>query len=183
MRRLFILVLFGCASRSGSSGSGTAASMPDRVVLIDERGQVYRTTDTRASAAEQVVPATAPQALRALVGVYESLGLSVNTLDWENGRVAARAILAPRRIAGRSIADYIDCGVNHIGQQRASSYAVLLTMESVVRPETAGRMLIATLATATARQQGVSSDPLTCSTTGLLEKQIHLLATERLAGT
>jgi hypothetical protein len=183
MRRLLVLSfsLLGCAS---SGGGGTAAPSPaalDRVVLTDERGRVYRSAANTASAAEQTVPGTVQQAVQALVGTYEGLGLSVSTIDWTNGIVGVRMPTAPRRIGGQSIARYVDCGTNHLGEQRANSYAVTLNVQSSVVPAAAGEVQVTTLASATARQQGVSSDPLNCPTLGVLEKRVNALAAERLA--
>ena len=182
MRRALILALLGCASGGGSSGSGASApAVPDRVVLVDERGRVYRSAGGGAAAAEQEVPATTQQAVQALVGVYESLGVSVNVLDWTTGRVGVKRFAAPRRLGDRAMSSYMDCGVTSVGQPRANSYAVTLNMESVVQPGTTGKVVITTLASGTARQLGVSSDPLGCTTTGQLEKRVNVLAAERLA--
>ena len=183
MHRLLVLALLGCASGGGaaaSSASGSAA--PDRVVLVDERGRVYRSTGTVVNAAEQEVPATAQEAVQALVGAYESLGISVNTLDWTAGRVAATSVAAPRRLGDRPMGTYLDCGLTSIGQPRANSYAVALNLESVVRPGATGKVVLATHASGTARPQSVSGDPIGCSTTGQLEKLVNLRAASRLAG-
>lgn len=181
MRRLLVLTLLGCASSGGSGSAGGSSVYPDRVVLVDERGRVYRTPDNGPTVSEAVVPATTPQALQALVGAYEALGLSVTSIDWANGHVGVRILTSPRRIGGKPLATYINCGTNHLGEPRANSYAVSLDVQSVVKPETEGKVAMSSLAQATAKQQGVSSDPLHCTTTTLLETRIHMLAMERLA--
>lgn len=180
MRRLLLLALLGCAS-SGSSPSSGSTPFPDRVVLTDERGRVYRTPDTGVGAAEQEVPATTRDAVEALVGVYGAVGIDVNQLDWNNGRVGARNFPAPRRLEGKSLGTYLDCGTTSVGQPRANNYAVTMHIESVVRPGSTGNVVLTTLTSGTARQQGVSSDPINCTTTGYLERRINLLAAERLA--
>lgn len=181
MRPFLLLALLGCASGGGTGSPAVTNAAPDRVLMVDERGRVLRTTNQTASAAEQEVPATTQQALQALVGAYESMGVTVNQIDWNTGLMGARNFSAPRRIAGKQLATYIDCGTTSVGQPRANSYAVMLTVESVVRPGSTGSVMLTTLATGTARQQGVSGDPVHCVTTGALEKRINLLATERLA--
>ena len=181
MRRLLLLALLGCASGGSKPPSSGSTPFPDRVVLVDERGRVYRTPDTGVSAAEQEVPATTRDAVEALVGVYGAVGIDVNQLDWNNGRVGARGFAAPRRLDGKLLATYLDCGTTSVGQPRANNYAVTMQIESAVRPVTAGNVVLTTLASGTARQQGVSSEPLNCTTTGYLERRINLLAAERLA--
>jgi hypothetical protein len=183
MRRLLVLSvsLLGCASSGGGAPAAPATAI-DRVVLTDERGRVYRSAANTPVAAEQSVPGTVQQAVQALVGTYEALGLSVTTIDWTNGQVGVRVPTAPRRIGGQALARYVDCGTNHLGEQRANSYAVTLSVQSSATPATtAGEVLITTLASATARQQGVSSDPLNCPTLGVLEKRVNTLAAERIA--
>ena len=184
MRRLLILTLVGCASGGGGAAGSSASgsSVPDRVVLVDDRGRVYRSAAATANAAEQEVPATAQEAVQALVGAYESLGISVNTLDWTAGRVAAMSFTAPRRLGGHAMATFFDCGLTSIGQPRANSYAVTLNLESVVRPGATGKVVLATHASGTARPQSVSGDPIGCTTTGQLEKLVNLRAGARAAG-
>jgi hypothetical protein len=182
MRRLLVLALLGCASGGGSTTPASSpAGDPNRVVLVDDRGRVYRTPADRAPGDEQIVPATRQQAVQALVGAYEALGLSVNTLDWTNGRVGVRAFTAPRRLGGTQLGKFFDCGINHLGEQRANSYAMRLDVESVVTQQSTDRVLMSTRAGATAKQLSVSSDPLNCSSSGHLEKRLHMLAAERLA--
>lgn len=155
---------------------------PERVVLVDEPRQVYRSPVMRIDAEEQVVPGTMQQSVQALVSAYESLGLSVNTVDWTTGLVAARGIVAPRRIGGLVLGRYVDCGSTQVGQQRADSSAVTLTIESAVRPGETGRMVISTLVNGTARPRGVSSDAIPCAAMGALERRINQEAAKQLAG-
>lgn len=182
MRRLLVLALAGCASGGGTGTPAGSISAPPRVLLVDEQGRVYRTSDTRADAEQQLAPGTRQQAVQALVGVYEELGISVNTIDWNSGLVGVRSFAAPRRIGGTPIGRYMDCGADHVGEPRANSYAVQLNVESVATQRGLDSVLLSTVASGTARQQGVSSDPLTCVTTGVLEKRLNVLATVRLAG-
>jgi hypothetical protein len=149
---------------------------------VDERGRVYRTNVVPPDLPEQVVPGTAQQTVQALVGVYESLGLSVNTIDWNTGLVGARGFVAPRRVAGATLSRYLDCGASQVGQLRADSYAITLDVESWAKPKEAGQVVVSTRTSATARQRGVSGDPLPCTTTTALEKRIHLELARRLAG-
>lgn len=182
MRHLYVLLLVGCASGAARDPASATTAATDRVLLVDERGRVYRTTATHSDVPEQVVPGTARQTMEALVGVYESLGLSVNAVDWTAGVVAARGMGAPSRIAGAALSTYLDCGASHMGQPRADNYAVTIDVESRMKPETPDRMIVSTRTNATARPRGVSGDLLPCVTTTALEKRIHLEVMRRLAG-
>ncbi|CAA9361154.1 MAG: hypothetical protein AVDCRST_MAG40-3488 [uncultured Gemmatimonadaceae bacterium] len=177
-----LLPLLACASSGARSGGANAPAPPDRVVLVDERGRIYRSPVLRNEAEEQVVPGTMQQSVQALVAAYESLGLSVNTVDWTTGLVAARGLAAPRRIGGIVLGRYVDCGSTQVGQQRADSYAVTLNTESVVRPGETGRMVISTFMNGSARPRGVAGEPVPCATTRALERRIHLQVAKQLAG-
>jgi hypothetical protein len=178
MRRLLVLALLGCAS--GGSGAPPAVSTPDRILMVDERGRVLRTTDNPNEGSEQLVPAAPGATLQALVGAYGELGLAVNTLETREGRVAARGVAAPRRIAGKPLSAYLDCGNDVVGAPAANGYAVLLNVESLVTPDAPGTVRIRSFVTASARAQGVSSTAVHCTTTGALEKRLHLAAATKL---
>ena len=179
MRRLLVLALLGCAS--GGSGAPPATRTPDRILMVDERGRVLRTTDNPNEGSEQLVPAAPGAALQALAGADGELGLAVNTLETRDGRVAARGIAAPRRIAGKPLSAYLDCGNDVVGAPAANGYAVLLNVESLVTPDAApGAVRIRSFVSASARAQGVSSTSVHCTTTGALEKRLHLAAATKL---
>lgn len=182
MRQLYVLLLLGCASGGAGAPASRTAGAADRVLLVDERGRVYRTNVSRVEMPEQVVPGTARQTVEALVGVYESMGLSVNTIDWAAGLVGARGVVAPRRLVGSALSTYLDCGASQMGQLRADSYSLMIDVESWAKPSTPGQMVVSTITKGTARARGVSSDPVPCTTTSVLEKRIHLELARRLAG-
>ena len=182
MRRLLVLALLGCASGGSSAPApADAPAPPDRILLVDQQGRVYRTTNTVTPGVDQVVPGTTDEAVQALLGAYGELGLSVNTIEPRAGRVGARDFSAPSRLGGRLISTYVDCGPDNFGNPRASTYALLLNVQSAVQPASAGHVRATTTMTATGRKRGVSGDPITCESTGVLEKQLNVLMAARLA--
>jgi hypothetical protein len=180
MRRFLVgLVTLGCASGGGSTAVSAPAG-PDRVILVDQ-GRVYRTTNDNMSAVEQLVPGTQEQVLQHLVGAYEEIGVSVNSMEPKVGRIASQSFLTPSRLGGQPITKYVDCGADQFGRPRAGTYAVTITTTSTVAPATTGYMRVQTLMTANARQRGVSGDAINCVSTSELEKRVNTLVAARSA--
>ena len=180
MRRLLVLALLGCASAPASN-----PPPPDRVILVDDRGRVYRTANDANEGVTQDVPGPRDDVLRAVVGVYQDLGLDVNTLDPAAGLVGARNLNVPRRLGGQPISKYLNCGSDPMGGPTADSYLVTINAQSVATPASQGGksddVLVRTTVPATARRPGVSADPVHCTSNGALEKRINLLVAERRA--
>lgn len=186
MRRVLVLALLGCAS--GGSGGGkptsttvTPAAAPERVVLVDARGRVYRTTDDNVTALEQLAPGTPAQAVQALVGAYEELGITVNTVDPAAGRVASENFSPTSRVGGKPLTAYVDCGTDNFGRSRVGTYAVTMTTRSAVQPAGAGQVRVQTVMSASAKQRGVSADPIACQSTGALEMRLNTMFATRMA--
>jgi hypothetical protein len=174
VRRLVVLALLGCASAGGNSTP--APEPPDRILVVDDRGTVYRTLNERNDGSQQSLPVTRQQAYIALVAAYGDLGLEVNTLDSKVGRVGARNVNAPRRLAGQQLAKYLDCGSDRVGAPAANSFAVLLNAESVVAAEANGSSEVRTVVSASAQEHGTSASRIPCTSTGQLERRINLTA-------
>lgn len=179
MRCLLALALLGCASSGG--GPSPSSGRPDRVILVDDVGRVYRSSTSDAAAVEQLVPGTTPQVVHDLVGAYEAVGVPVTTLEPKTGRVAAENFVAPSRLGKQQISAYVDCGVDHLGRPRASVYDVMLTMISLVRPASEGEVRVSTSMTATARPRGVSGNSIDCMSTRALEQRLTIVLAERRA--
>jgi hypothetical protein len=177
MRRLLILAIVGCASGGGSTSTG----QPDRILLVDEQGRVYRTTNNSVNTVDQEIPGTREEVVRHLVGAYEELGVTVTAVDPQLGRVAAANFTSPSRLGGQLLPKYVNCGADQFGRPRAGTYELLLNTTSMVEPGAAGYMRVRTAMTATARQRGVSGDPITCETTGELEKRLNTMTVTRAA--
>jgi hypothetical protein len=182
MRVLLLLAVVGCASSGGGTTTQPAPQGPsDQVLLVDASGKVYRRTGDQDRPVEQTAPGTVADGVQAVFAAYGDLGVPAVTAEPATGRVASREFEAPSRIGGRPISSYIDCGSDPMGSPRAASYAVLLTARSNVTAADSGHVTLGTVVRATARQRGVSADPIACESTGALEKRINLQAITHLA--
>jgi hypothetical protein len=182
MRRLLVLALLGCASSGGRGGSTTTTTpAPDRILLVDERGQIYRSTNNTIDVAEQIVPGTRDVAVQQLVGAYEELGISVTSMETAAGRVASQNFTPALRLGGQPMTTYVNCGADQFGRPRAGTYALLLNTSSSVDEPSPGQVRVRTVMRATGRQRGVSSEPINCESTGLLERRLHTMFATRMA--
>lgn len=178
MRGLLALALLGCAS-SGGPPPLTAVARPQRVLMIDEGGRVYRSIGSDAAAVEHLVPGTVAEVVHDLVGAYEAAGIPVTSVEPKEGNVAAVNFQAPGRLGKQPIASYVDCGIDHLGRARASTYDVMITMMSTAQPATQGDVRVSTAMIATARPRGVSGNRIDCASTRALEQRVGMLVAER----
>lgn len=182
MRVLLLLAVVGCASSGGGTATQPAPqSAPDQVLLVDASGKVYRRTADQDRPVEQTTPGTVADVTQALLAAYGDLGMPAVSAEPGAGRVASREFEAPSRIGGRPISSYVDCGSDPMGSPRAASYAVWLIARSSVAAVDSGHVTVGTVVRATARQRGVSADPIVCESTGALEKRVNLQAVTHLA--
>jgi hypothetical protein len=171
-------VLAACAS---GSQSRVPLADPNAGVITTTRidGGGYgpselRTLNTGVSTAEAPVGAAPAKVFSMLPGVYEALGVPVNTVMSDAGTFGARDARMPRRLGKTSLSQYVDCGANAAGAPNADTYAVVMTVLTRVTPATSGGgSLIATQVVANARPVTVAGHNVACSSTGRLEEEIN----------
>jgi len=166
---LFRLVLpvavIGCASASQQTQAPQRTTYGDIGVA---------TVDLHPSdAAERtVIHAAAGAVYTALRAVYtQRLGLTLAEDDSAGGQIGSRPARATRTIGDKPMSAYFDCGVSQIGP-RADHSSILLRVVSQLQPFGADSAGIATTVFARAQDPGTSTDPVSCESTGQLEKYI-----------
>jgi hypothetical protein len=127
---------------------------------------------------ERAVDATAGQVWGVLPAVFEQLQIETTTVDPAAG-VMGNSSYRARRIEGRRMSDFLDCG-RAMGREYADSYSVTLgvLVQLVTSPD--GRTLVRTILDAYARDPSMSSGSVHCITWGSLERRIGDLVVERL---
>ena len=163
------LALAGCASGSG----GPASTITDRVVLTDQNGNVYHTTDMSTVQNFEVAapPATT---LAVLTQTYNDLHIPIATLSTESNQVGNKQFrVMGHSLAGHRLSLLLDCGVDPtVGVQRADAYDVTMTILSAATSSGSGTT-VTTDVEGSARPIGVSGESLHCATTGRLEDEIR----------
>ncbi|HEX5832026.1 MAG TPA: hypothetical protein VFY16_13680 [Gemmatimonadaceae bacterium] len=107
----------------------------------------------------------------ALVVAYRELELPINDLDERAFRIGTGSFTAIRRIGAASAERYLECGSSGGGITRASTYELRVAVASMLHPVDGGTQL-ETLVNAYAKPQGMSGDPVQCSSNGRLEAAI-----------
>ncbi|MEP6733834.1 MAG: hypothetical protein ABJE10_24520 [bacterium] len=170
-----LLFIGGCAPTNTPS---TDVS-PDRVLVVDADGKVLRTAaDDRTRV---IFPGPKDKVWRALIGSYADAGIEPTLSDAAAGRYGNTAFAVPRRIAGRPIGQFFDCGSSLTGalvDAGRVTALVITTLSSLPDSTTAG----STRVTASLRRNdGSSSDGINCASTGALEELLRASTMKRLS--
>jgi hypothetical protein len=103
-----------------------------------------------------------------LQATYASLGLPLTARDGTKFAVASQNAQFNGRFDNQPMSKFVDCGLAAIGSQRANDYRVWLTVASQLVPTATGTTL-RTSVVSKAQDQGSSTSPVQCGTTGALE--------------
>lgn len=139
-----------------------------------------RTVHSAAAGVETPIRADADKAFGVLQGVYEGLGLTVNTLISSSRTLGVRNARAPRRVGGQPLSRLIECGNDATGMANADSYAVTFTTLSRVTAAGPGASLLVTQVVASAKPMSTSGNEVHCSSSGRLEQAINDAVAARL---
>jgi hypothetical protein len=154
---------------------------PDRVLAVDSDGNVIRrsTADEKAHAS---FAAPVDRVWPALVMSYADLGIEPAVADRGTGRYGNGGFAAPRRLGGRSIATFFNCGSGLTGPY-IDSGRLTANVITQVQPAADGTTTAVTYATGVLRRnEGAATDPIVCASTGVLEEEIRKGVEKHLAG-
>jgi hypothetical protein len=127
---------------------------------------------------ERAVPATVSQVWSVLPAIFEQLDIETTTVD-PAGAVMGNAGYLARRVEGRRLSSYLDCG-RSFGREYADAYSVTLGVLVQLVTSADGQTLVRTVLDAYARDPGQSSGSVHCITWGSLERRIGDLVVEKL---
>ena len=181
-RALLALLALLAAAAACAPTAPPATPAPDRVLAVDANGDVIR----RSTADEHsrfTVAAPIDKVWPALVLAYAEMGIEPAVVDREAGRYGNANFQAPRRINGRPLAQFYHCGSGLTGPN-IDSGRLTANVVTTLRPGTEpGPTLASTYATGTLRRNdGTSTDPIVCASTGALEESLRQSIERRLAG-
>jgi hypothetical protein len=160
---------------------GVPTPAPDRVLAVDSDGTVIRrsTGDEKARAS---FTAPVDRVWPALVMSYAELGIEPTVADRGEGRYGNGSFTAPRRLAGRSIGSYFNCGSGLTGPY-IDAGRLTANVITQVQPSASGGTTAVTYATGILRRyEGAATDPIVCASTGVLEEELRKGVEKHLAG-
>lgn len=186
-RRLAVPVLLAALSACASGGGSRVSTVETQQTVVRVDGGGAAASETRLTrndaAVESDVNAPADQAFAVLPAVYESLGLTLNTLVTNSRTVGAANLRVRGRLGRTPLSRYLICGADATGLPHADSYQVTMTVLSQVTPgasDSSGSRL-ATRVVGSARAMTVSGNEISCSSTGALERAVAEAVARRTA--
>ena len=166
--------LTACASTS----SAPISSHTDRVLAVED-GQVLRSTTNEND--RSTIAAPVVRVWPALVASYADFGIAPTVDDQANGRYGNAGFVL-KTLNGRPALDYFSCGSGLTGALVGSG-RVIANVVSQIDATPAGETAIVTHVSAKYRSNdGASSAPLDCGSTGLMETLLRKAVTLRTAG-
>jgi hypothetical protein len=167
-----------CASPSGGAG---AASQPERIVLVGEEQRELRIEGADANA-RATFAAPRSRVWDAMRQSYTDAGILPTVADRTTGTYGNSAFVAPRNINNRPLRDYFNCGSGPSGAL-IDEGRLLATVITTLTAGADGATTIAdTRVTGLLKlNEGSSTAPTVCTSTGKLEEYLRAATERRLA--
>ena len=170
---VFVFLMAGC------SPAGPGASLPattrSTVRVMDFKDAVFESEKDQISSA---IPAAPAEVWAVLSGVFEQVGIPVTGSVPETMTMSSSGF-KPRRLEGRRMGRYLDCGVSPSGV-RANTYDITLSVATRVEAAPEGGSVVTTILEAWARPRVTRGDAVRCLTKGELERRLMELVAENL---
>jgi hypothetical protein len=169
-----VLLVSGCGANTPNPNP-----TPDRVLAVDETGKIMRQT-TADEHSTVVFPASKAKVWKALVASYAELGVDPTIADPATGTYGNTAFLVPKRVMGRAIGQFFDCGSGMTGAL-VDAGRVTATVVTTLTALSDSTTSASTHVTGSLRRNdGVASNALVCSSTGSIEEHIRTATLKRL---
>ena len=180
-RRLPILFLASVVTACASSGAGVSGPRTTTVSVIAPSGatrsiEIRPTTDVN----ESILPATPTQVWTVLPAVFDQLQVEVTTVD-SRSRVMGNAGYLARRVEGKRLSIYLECGSDFLGPY-ANQHDVTLSLMVQLTNAPENETVVTTVVNASAKARAVSGTRLQCTSKRSLERRVVELIAEKLAG-
>lgn len=171
------LLALAC-SACASGGATPTTNAPDRVIMTTQDGSVLRQQIDAATKAD--FAASPDKVWAAVVGSYADLGIEANTSDKSQWHYAALNFIVPRRIRNVGITSLFNCGSSMTGPV-ADQGRIMADIVTKLRPNADGTTSATLYVDGMLKKnEGTSSDPVHCSSTGRLEELLRTTINRKL---
>jgi len=174
-----IVALASC--KSGGSGApdlGPSAASPELSIKGATAlggGAVFYRLDNSDGGITRRIRATPDEAWKSVLATYSGLKLPITSYDDQKHTISSTQTRTPRKLGGKPLRDYLDCG-SGISGPRVDSYDVAYTLVTTVSPAEGDSTAVhSTLVASATNPSGTSGGPVDCATTGQLERRIAQL--------
>ena len=172
----FLLLTVAAAGCASSTSEPTRAAPTRTSVRIGNEAPIEMYTE--AGRGESTVLAPSADVWGVLASVFEQLEIPVTRSDHripEMGNLGYRA----RRVEGKRMSSYLDCGTN-LGGQLANQYDITLSVITRLSDGPTGTTIVVTTVDAYGEPRATSGNQVHCQTRDALEDRISELIAEKL---
>lgn len=172
-RRSLVLVAFVLpAAACRPTASPAPRPGPDRIVAIERDGTILRqsTADEHSR-----TPYNAPisRVWRAVMVSYAELGIEPTIADRAVWRYGNEGFIVPRRFADRPIGSIFHCGSGITGPLVDRGRLIADVMTSLTPTSDTTTIMVTHIRGALHSNEGTSTEPLHCSSTGVIEELLQ----------
>jgi hypothetical protein len=154
---------------------------PDRVLITDSDGRVIRRS-TSDEMSRTTFAAPVQNVWPALVLSYADLGIEPTVADRAAGRYGNGGFVMPRRFNGRGIGDFFHCGSGLTGPLVDAGRLTANVVTTIASASGESTVAVTYVTGTLRRNDGSSTDPVLCASTGALEETLRRGIEARLAG-
>lgn len=177
-RFVFVVSLFAACAPSGPSDTPPGPEIVTRV-YEPGGGGIEMYNDPGVGARD--IPAAIDSVWMVLPRVYEMLGIPDVGAEPEQ-RLYGSLEFRVRRIEGKRLSTYIDCGMGATAVPYADDYQVTMSVTTRLEPGEDGGTTAITMVSASGRPRAVSGNPVHCQSKGVLESRVADLVLYTLLG-
>lgn len=168
---LLVSGLVGCTTPAGRS------STTRTTVAVPGSGEIEIHTDSWQT--EETVIATPREVWAVLPSVFDLLEIEATEID-PRQRIMRSELVRPRRIEGKRLSTYVECG-RDFGGAYADTRDLTLSFGVQLLSGPNGSTLVSSVLTGSARPRGFSGQPVPCQSKRTLEARLLELIGERIA--
>ena len=171
------LLMLGTACASGG-GAPPTTNNSDRIIMTNDVGTVlHQTLNANAHMSFKAPVASVWSAVQA---AYMDVGVDANTADRAAGRYGAVNFTFPRRLKGVNVNQLFNCGSSMTGPQVDQGRVTADVVSTLVANGDATDVNVY-VDGVLRKNDGASSDPMSCPSTGRLEELLRASILKHLA--
>ncbi|HEX2716961.1 MAG TPA: hypothetical protein VHM67_04725 [Gemmatimonadaceae bacterium] len=170
-----VLLATGCAGASGTTT--TPAPNTNPVVMIDENGRTFRSTQSGTVAS---FDAPIDSVWNAVLAAYSAMEMEANTLDRPGRTIGRNRLIIRRTFNGSRLSTFFSCGDDMVSGPNANNGEITANVVSHLE-ESGSSTSVATMVTANIRlYTGTSGGAIRCGSTGELEERLRKAIAKQL---
>lgn len=177
---LSLALVSACAPRPGGPADQVAVTPTTVQVQTPDAGTINLAMVNEDRAESHILKGPIDQVWKMLPAVFGEMQLPVNLYVDKDHQIGTKGARFRGRIGKTRMAQYVTCGSDITGEDKANSYEVTLDVMSAVGAVENNQTNLLTRVTASGRPLATSGEPVRCTSTGLLERRIANAVTLKL---